>query len=446
MVDEMSKRSLALAWIGIAAAVYVAVLPMADTIALRNTALLLLLLLVAQYLWHERFELVRLAGWPVGVAFVVWSGYLLVFPFAISRDMGVALQSLGGQWGPGVLAVVAGAGAGLATRRQPQHLIFWLGVISCIPNLIHIVLFVQDVIQSGQVRLNFWGREAHHADLGYAAGQSVILLTVALLTDGKARVRWVAGALIVACISSTVIASSRGGQVFSLLGMGLAAWAVLRSSGMAFIRKHGVFILLVVVLGGLALAFFVRHDGRWSHVGMYAKGAEGDALQIACKGMDYIKGEMGVQDDNVAIHILKGDGSRLVVLRGALELSKNAPWGVDGSRQAYQKLLNEVCQDPAYAMAHAHNGWLDTALAIGWLGAALYCWVLLAFAWAGYRAQRTIADANPWAHVLFAVAVFWILRGLTDSVFRDHMLEMQGFILSLAYVQIRLGLNGQNDR
>lgn len=433
---EVRRGGLLQVAVAIVAAIYVAVLPMARTIALRNAALLLLLLLLVRPLWQERHALRALARHPAALAVIAWAAYLFVFPMFISMDMGVAWQSLAGQWGPGLLAMVAGTGVALVLRREPVHLILGLGIVSCIPNLIHVFLFCQEFIRSGQIRLNFWGREAHHADLGYAAGQSVMLLTLGLFATKRALVRWAAGLLIATCLASTVIASSRAGQAFALLGIALAVWSVVRTLGVVRLGRRHLIGVLVVVVGIGSIAYeVVSRDGRWGHIGMFAQGWRGDPLRIACEGDAYIKGTMGVADENVAMHILKGDGSRLVVLRGGLELSKQAPWGVDGSRQAYQKLLRGHCPEPAYAMAHTHNGWLDTALALGWLGAALYFAVMFLFARSGYLQREASAPrSQPWQQLLLAVAVFWIVRGFTDSVFRDHMLEMQGFVLALAFV------------
>jgi O-antigen ligase len=132
-----------------------------------------------------------------------------------------------------------------------------------------------------------------------------------------------------------------------------------------------------------------------------------------------------------------GDGSRMVVLRAGLELAWAHPLGGDGSRQAFQKLLRQECPNPVISMAHAHNGWIDTMLAIGIPGAALYMWVLLSFLRSGYAALKRDGLANPWALVLLSLSVFWIVRGFTDSVFRDHMFEMQGFMLSFALIASR---------
>ena len=89
-------------------------------------------------------------------------------------------------------------------------------------------------------------------------------------------------------------------------------------------------------------------------------------------------------------------------------------------------------------MAHTHNGWIDTILALGWVGGALYLMVFSYFFVTGYTYLRSSTHINEWAIVLVALAVFWILRGLVDSVFKDHMLEMQGFVLAYAAANISL--------
>jgi hypothetical protein len=60
--------------------------------------------------------------------------------------------------------------------------------------------------------------------------------------------------------------------------------------------------------------------------------------------------------------------------------------------------------------------------------------VLLNYGYKAYVALKKFGVENEWALVLFALTVFWLVRGFTDSVYRDHMLEMQGFMLSFALV------------
>lgn len=133
-----------------------------------------------------------------------------------------------------------------------------------------------------------------------------------------------------------------------------------------------------------------------------------------------------------------GDAARVVVLRAGIALASHNPWGSDGSRLAYQNLLREQCSQPVILMAHTHNGWIDTILALGWAGGALYWVVLSYFFVTGYTYLRSSNHLNEWAIVLVALSLFWILRGATDSVFKDHMLEMQGFVLAYAAANVWL--------
>lgn len=51
------------------------------------------------------------------------------------------------------------------------------------------------------------------------------------------------------------------------------------------------------------------------------------------------------------------------------------------------------------------------------------------------RAEKTL---NLRALVLVATHLLWIVGGFTDSVFRDHMLEMQGLVLAYAAVALKI--------
>lgn len=381
-------------WVGLFAAIYIAVLPMADTIALRNTALLGLLLCLAWQFPNIRSEL------RFGLPVLLWSAYLFIFPL-IADDHAVAWSSLAGQWSRGLLAMLAGAGVAALLGRRMGAAVFYLGVASAVPVLVHLVLFVWKAWASGSIPWGYWGRETHHADLGYAAGHTAILMAASIVAgDRKFR-----------------------------------PWA------MAFILA--ALMLAVSVLA----AFAAKDDSRWSNMATkISAGFLGNPIQIECEGTASVESDIvsrygaGELSNSVINSIRDGDGARMVVLRAGMELAVKYPWGSDGSRQGFEKLLRRVCPSPAISMAHAHNGWIDTLLAIGWIGAFLYLWLLIYFCEQGVTNLRNERTLNEWGLVLIALSLFWIIRGLTDSVFRDHMLEMQGFVLTFALV----ALQGQN--
>lgn len=424
-------------WIGLFAVCYVAVLPMADTIALRNVALLALLVSLG---WRFRKTRPSLQ-WPLPL--IVWAIYLLVFPL-IADSSATALESLLGQWGRGLLAMLVGAGVAAVFYNKNKGAAFYLGLVSAVPILVHLALFTWKIWTTSSVPWGYWGRETHHADIGYAAGQAVILLA-AVIASGHKVLRPLAAALIAACLLSTALAHSRAGLAFSLFG-GVLVFAAAYLTRTTQRRTNFLAGALGVVLVGMVVfGMTIQNDARWrSMTSQLVAGFKGDALQIQCEGTASIESEIiaqygpGEQAQGIIASVQGGDGSRMVLLRAGFTLALEHPWGSDGSRQAYQKLLRQHCSAPAIAMAHTHDGWLDTALALGWGGIALYMSVLLYFLKQGFSYLRRENGLNEWALVLVALSIFWILRGFTDSVFRDHMLEMQGFVLAYAAMALKL--------
>jgi hypothetical protein len=416
------------AWTVVFAGVYLAVLPMADTIALRNLALFGLLLCVA-----FRFSEVW-SNAHTGPFAVLWAAYLLVFPL-IATDTQTAWVNLCGQWGRGLLAMIVGVGSAVILRERRISTTFYLGLASGVPLLVHLWLFIGRGLEIKSIPWGYWGRESHHADLGYAACHVVVLAMVSLLA-GHRRYRIGSIALVVVSVLSPVLAQSRAGLLFALLS-GIFVFA-MHYAGQAVQLKRSVLALSIVAVGGLtALSFTV--DARWHTLtDKLAAGLLGDALQIECEGTTSIEQQIltslgpGSNSVDVINAVRDGDGARIVLFRAGLELAQKNPMGSDGSRQAFKQLLRKVCPNPVISMAHTHNGWIDTMLAIGWLGAGLYFSMLLYLIRLGVKSANACQHDHGWGLALTALSLFWLLRGFTDSVFRDHMLEMQGFILMFA--------------
>ena len=443
-IDSRESGLLGLA-IGFFAACYLAVLPMADTIALRNVALLGLSFCL---LW-DMVKTPRIMRWQPPFVLVLWPVFLLLFPL-VSGDPSTAFENLFGQWGRSVWAMLVGAGVALVLLPRDKGSAFSVGIVSSVPVLVYLGFFGWKAIATSSIPWGYWGRETHHADIGYAAGQSAILLSAAIAAGVK-RIRPWSLLLLGAAVLSTVLARSRGGLAFSVAGVLLVVMAValIRTGG----RRWRLVLPLIGILVASGATFFVatKDDNRWRNMApQIVAGFLGDAIQIQCEGTASVEARIiaeygnGDQASKIIYSIKDGDGSRMVVLRAGLALALKHPWGIDGSRQSFQKVLKQECANPAISMAHTHNGWLDTMLALGWLGATLYFLVLSYFLVQSVLILRQPGILNEWALVLFALATFWIFRGSADSVFRDHMLEMQGFVLAFAYVQAKSGARNQN--
>jgi hypothetical protein len=197
-------------WSILFASTYLAVLPMSNTMALRNVAIVgLLISLVWQF--SKMWGVLR-----IGLPVLLWAVYLFLFPF-ISGDTIVAWDSFSSQWGRGLLAMLVGAGVAAIVIDRKRDVVFYLGAISSVPVLIHLGFFVLNAWQTSSVSFGYWGRETHHADLGYAAGHTVILMSTTIVAADR-KYRFWAVAFILAALLSTVLAQSRAGFVFAALG------------------------------------------------------------------------------------------------------------------------------------------------------------------------------------------------------------------------------------
>jgi O-antigen ligase len=438
-VPGAKPAQLPIILVALFASCYLAVLPMADTIALRNLALVLLSLALA---WHF-FKMRPLGRIAPPLIFGLWSFYLVIFPF-IADSRAIAFENLIGQWGRGIWAMLAGAGVAAILFRRRLGTAFHLGLLSGVPILVYLSLFIWKAWTTSSMPWGYWGRETHHADIGYAAGQTVVLLSVAVVA-GRSGLRSTALLIILASLMSTIFARSRAGLAFCVIGGAL----VFATAYLIRARQNRLVLLAglagIFLVGALGLAFAFHEDARWRNMTLQlASGFQGDAIQIQCEGTASIEAGItakygpGEQAESVIASVRDGDGARTVVLRAGLALALKHPWGSDGSRQAFQKLLKQECAQPAISMAHAHNGWIDTMLALGWVGGVLYLWLLLHLFTQGFSRLYREKKLDEWALVLVALSGFWILRGFTDSIFRDHMLEMQGFVLSYALVMVKM--------
>ncbi|HCY15342.1 MAG: hypothetical protein A2Z93_03615 [Curvibacter sp. GWA2_64_110] len=476
---------------------YLAILPMSDTIALRNLLLLVLvcIVLACLVLAPKRSKLplsngFRLVPWILAL----WALYLFVFPlFAVQAD--VAWQNLKGQWIESLLAWLVGFGAVMLLGRQGPSL--WaLALASAFPLAIHLSLclfgwvgLLGEDYQSldtlggiwhafsrqlhtgfeavGKWRdfpLGFRGIEPMHGNLGYAACQAIALFGICFFLAWRERNQrrlYLATLAIAICFSSILIARSRGAVLFALLVL-LVTGAVYRfrwspvsmmDSGM---KKTGPLSIKwsIGVIGALCMLILVayqsvRHDARWHsmmdkvQLGLFLE----NPLDILCEGLP-LEVESRIRDqlaDHSPDYIddvlggLKGqDGGRLLLMRAGLGLVFEHPNGLDGSRQSYQKLMENKCgHTPRLHFAHSHQSWIDLSLALGWVGVLLFAGVMFYFMRQGWRSMEN-SNFLAFGTALFLLSAFWITRGMVDSVYREHYLQMQAVLLAYAYWRIQL--------
>jgi hypothetical protein len=216
------------------------------------------------------------------------------------------------------------------------------------------------------------------------------------------------------------------------------------------LRRGPVLVMVGVVT--LCLVFFyhvVSHNPVWYSMG--DKVAIGFQVEkpkdLICEGFtpatsEFVRQQHPDRDDAYVESLIDGlrsDGGRVLLARVGAELSASNPWGWNGGRDAYQYRIEQLCGHvPAMNFSHAHNAWINLILAVGWVGAILYAWVLFQFAKSGWSALRQ-EQTWPAGLALLLLSVFWLLRGMVDAVYQEHYLEMQAFFLLTLFLLLRSG-------
>ncbi len=473
-----------------------AILPMSHTTALRNLLLAVLLALLLVHLIRQRHALPALlrTARPIPWPLLAWCVFLLLFPLWAVHPA-EAWANLRGQWLGSILAWIVGFGAVwvLGTRGPglwvlalasafpvALHLLVsvaaWAGLLGTDPPvylsfkaaaLQLLSLYDPAVSAAGWQNLpsiGFWGVEAMHGNLGYAACQAIAIFSVLWLLSWRQQQHRSALAALLAiglCMVSILVASSRGAFLFAVLLMLLAGLVYYlrvvrpsRQTGAGGLRlSAGLLFAVVGVLAVVtALAWHAAaRDLRWQtmvdkvRIGL----TQEDPARLLCEGLSpeaeqQIRQAYAHRDRAYVDDLIQGlkiqDGGRILLMRVGLDLVRENPRGQDGSRGSYKPLIEQKCGHvPQLTFAHLHQSWMDLALGLGWLGAGLFAWLLMFFARAGWRATGTGA-AQAWGFALLLLASFWFLRGFADSLYREHYLQMQGMLMAYLYGHMFLTL------
>jgi len=472
----------------------VAILPMSETIALRNILLVFMILLLSlgNLFSHEvrrdSVEAAKLLPLPL----MLWLFYLCIFPlWAPMPD--IAWANLRGQWGESIIAWVAGFGAVVILGRRGPGLL-QLAYASAFPLLIHLVLaglafigvfspdFYQPYTNWSMARLlieitiwinggfaglqpyhpieaGFHGIEVMSGNLGYPSSVAIALFVSHLLKNRKKEgifALLTCMAVVVLLFLSLLIVRSRGGMAFGLFVVVLGVlWSSFltvsqqrrfnnESVGRGHIaRLVGLPLVALVFLTGIGYQA-MKVDPRWTQMAdkIQAGFIVADPVSTLCRGFSAadeaavrarISADTPEYADGVIQSIENGDGGRVILMRSGFKLAFDNPLGLDGSRQSYERLMEVQCQHPPKLnYAHSHNSWLDMSMAIGWTGVILFASIFLKFF--ATAAGRSDSDGGSDIYMaLGLLSVFWFVRGFFDSLYREHYLEMQALLMIYIY-------------
>ncbi len=380
----------------------------------------------------------------------IWLCLLFVYIIAqlifFSTDYGLAFRNFKSEWLKFILFAITGIGCGyvLSTKQIPRiHL--YLGILFFIPLFIHLCVSLIKGVSLGHMPTNYWGINNTHGDLGYTSIHVAVFLSVYLFFQAKSPLaKILISCLLIASMVSLLIASSRGGILFFLASFILIVLIkILMSQNAQFSLKTMVISILgiVILIGSIVQIGTYLDPIRWrGPLSNMEIAFKGDALKINCEGIEVL--QRTLEEDGVVItpqiqktltSINGFDGARILALRSVPTMLFNHPMGINQSRFAYDIALEEICgAKPKIELMNSHNGWADTALSIGIIGALLYFLVLCQLIYQGMlviKHQNLVISSSGVA--LLALSLIWLLRCLVDSAQRDQMLEMQIFTLSV---------------
>jgi hypothetical protein len=423
------------------------------TIAGRYTCEGILLLSVLLYKpeWRIFFQKSKLL-----VAFFI---YLIVQLVFFSENFRLAFSNFRAEWMHFILFSIIGAGTGLLVGNEDsKKFLFYFGTAFSVPLLIHIALFCIKAISIGKMPWGYWGINEIHGDFAYPALEAAILFSTYYLLQAKTKYeRLLIVGFIAICIASPLLATSRGGVGFTFAGILFVVLShFFLGSGKSISTNKKILVLLSVpiLLLGIYKIGVISDPNRWSGIiSRVSVGLGGDPSLVYCKGIGTLEESLKAKGIEITPAVQKGldsvvdgDGARMMAARSGLVLTLENPMGINQSKQAYQQAITSYCGGiPKIFIAHAHNAWIDTALAIGIPGAILLLLVLINYAKIGYLALLKHPATAPYGMALFASAWMWILRGLLDSTMRDQMLEMQAFIFA-ALMGIILAKNNLTNK
>ena len=366
--------------------------------------------------WRRRMLLVYLA-------LIVW---MLIVAMVISDDTPASLRDLGGEWVPATLCLVVGLGAGLALSRTPTgrgnlavRAVFWGLVFHAVLQLgVAAWLLGRD----GALPEHFTGISDHRANVTYTNNLALAMLIADAIAGAFQKVRFLnlsRAALLItygALFLSTFASASRSGVVVFVL-LTIMGGGVLVFSKKERRRQDHFGLLLVggllVVLLGVWLG--IKSDPRWQRIVATVPVAWAiDSTDFWVN--PYVSGGPKAADGGeLEISVYH----RVALARVAGRYFMEHPLGTDATRGAFRNLV--MSKYPNAALGHSHNGYLDFGLATGFPGLGLWVAFLWGFAW--YGLKRYQVTGSPYAMALFLMVVGYSVRGILDSVFREHMLE-----------------------
>ncbi len=381
----------------------------------------------------------RRARWPFAAlaAFLAWS---LVVGLVVSPDVRQSLIDLRAEWLAPTLILVLGYGLSLRFGEEDAvaRVLFLALVFHAYLQLISAALVLAE---RGAINfLYFGGIGDHRANVTYTNAFALAMLiadTVARTRGGtgflRIGTRWALAAFAL-ILGSTVLANTRNGMVvfalMAVIGFLLVArelWGGRATRGAwAALVACGALTLTGAILG-------LKTDPRWS--GFMA------TVPVAWdtgKYRQWLRGEhddIGLPVTATGKPVEASAYYRIAYLKEATLLLIEHPWGTRIGRDAFTLAVRD--KYGVAGMSHAHNGFLDLGVSVGFPGVIL--WIAFMASFAMYAVKGSDADRSGLRAALVLAIVAFAARTCLDATVRDHVLQEFMFVAGVLTGAIAYG-------
>lgn len=411
--------------------------PIPRTISLRDLLLLLALLVFGYIAWRNRrrHENPRALVVPAALlaGLTVWIYFVAFF---VSPETGWSLGETNSQWLRGVMALLLGAMAALATGGEagPRRKLLLAVLVPLLLHVLYVDFAAVKILMQHQPLDRLGGLTEGPDKSNYLTNMAFAFLFTELffrLVHGRRILPFgnaVLGAVTVATLLSVPVERMRNGiiaLVVMLLAVGVLYLATRRGRLKRTAHVGIVLAMILVAVGGLGIAATAKQSTSLRNLIA--------TIPIAWDTEHY----KAWQDEKKYGWPVLPSGEtvdpsayqRIAWFKEGLILVGEHPLGIGYGRNAYGHGIKAKYGE---GYGHSHSGLLDLTIGIGVPGALLWLGFLvslISLAWRHYRSAGNYA-----AVLLLLVLIDFSIRMLVDSVIRDHMLQQFMLLAGLAAV------------
>lgn len=424
--------SIRLFWL--AAALLIFVLPIPGTIALRNSLLLLLLVLTGG-LWFRTRGALSISGTAIrslAAWLAILTGWIVIQAVLISDETPWALKEMTSQWLPALLVAVVAAFAVILASSNGVVRARLLGIIALLfvgQAVFCLLATFPEYLANGAFPQSKTSWTAGKLEISYWNNIALAFLAVDLLSRWRYRhpmtnlsTGFVVGSVLLILLANLAFGARNGiiGSCILLVSLTLLiVWHERNRVGLA--RTLGFVLIAGGLIGAMAWGS-IKLDPRWATFTETAK--------IAWNVKDHQTwlhpDDMPLPELSSGVPVEASAYMRIAWISVGLDVIRDYPLGVGYGRNAFGHALRKT---QATRLGHAHSGLVDWTIGTGIPGLILWLGFTGALIWLGLR--RYFQRHDPVGLILAFVAGGFLGRMLLDSINRDHMLMVFFMIIAV---------------